>query len=121
MQAVIQCVAAIKRRDPPNSLSHPSVGTEDDIKARIEQAKSLKALELTKQQLEPLLLSREDMDKWGYIVDIPDGPGGDQPSMEGKIVKCERCAQPFQVSRTGSDTECLHHWGKPQTTKVGGK
>ncbi|KAF9446957.1 Rexo1 protein [Macrolepiota fuliginosa MF-IS2] len=119
--AVIQCVAAIKRRPTPNSLSHPSVGTEDDVKARAERAKSLQNMVLSTKQLEPLILSREDMEKWGYMVDIPEGPGGDEPCLEGKVTKCERCAQPFQVSHTGSDTECLYHWGKQRTTKAGGE
>lgn len=114
-------MAAIKRRSPPNSLSHPSVGTEDDVKARAEKAKSLQSMTLSRKQLEPLVLSREDMEKWGYMLEVPDGPGGDQPSMEGKVMKCERCTQPFQVSRTGSDRECLYHWGKPKTTKAGGQ
>ncbi|XP_006460258.1 hypothetical protein AGABI2DRAFT_177880 [Agaricus bisporus var. bisporus H97] len=119
--AVIQSVAALKRRSPPTSLSHPSVGTEDDIKLRLEQANSLKSFVLSPSHLQPLVLSTEAMQKWGFMLDIPDGPGGEQPTLEGKLKRCERCTQPFQVSRTGPDTECLYHWGKLQTTKAGGE
>lgn len=119
--AVIQCIAAIKRRPAPTSLSHLSVGTEDELKERAEKAKSLQALVLSRARVEPLIMSRDDMEKWGYMVDIPEGQGGDVPHMEGKVVKCERCSQPFQVCRTGSDTECLYHWGKQQTTRAGGE
>jgi RNA exonuclease 1 len=62
-----------------------------------------------------------DLQKWGYIVDIPDGPGGDRPSEEGKIAKCERCAQPFMVKRMEEADECLYHWGKPYTRSMNGR
>jgi RNA exonuclease 1 len=119
-QAVISCVAAIKRRPQPDSLSHASVGTEDDIKQRAEKAKSLKSLVINRANLEKFVLTREDMERWGYMLEPPDGEGGEQPHLEGSVAKCERCAQPFQVTRTGSDTECLYHWGKQQTAKAGG-
>ncbi|KXN86438.1 RNA exonuclease 3 [Leucoagaricus sp. SymC.cos] len=120
-KAVIQCVAAIKRRPTPSSLSHASVGTEDQVKERAERARSLQALVLDQATLETLVLSKEDMEKWGYMLEVPEGEGGEESHVEGKVMKCERCSQPFQVSRTGSDTECLYHWGKQQTTKQGGE
>jgi len=97
------------------------VGTEDELKERAEKAKSLQALVLDRTRLEPLIMSQRDLENWGYMVDIPQGPGGDVPHMEGQVVKCERCSQPFQVCQTSSDTECLHHWGKQRTIKADGK
>ncbi|KAL9712879.1 RNA exonuclease 3 [Leucoagaricus gongylophorus] len=119
--AVIQCVAAIKRRPVPTSLSDSSVGTEDELKERADKAKLLQALILDRTRLEPLIMSQSDLQNWGYMVDIPQSEGGHVPHMEGQVVKCERCSQPFQVCRTGSDTECLYHWGKQHTIKASGE
>ncbi|TFK43452.1 ribonuclease H-like domain-containing protein [Crucibulum laeve] len=119
--AVIQCVAAIKRRPVPTSLSHPSVGTEEEIVARAEAKKSLESLRLTSDILEPLILSVTDLVKWGYFVEIPEGPGGYEPSLEGKVTKCERCGQPFQVKRMEQADECIYHWGKSYSTTAEGK
>lgn len=120
-QAIIQCAGALKRRPVPDSLSHPSVGTEADLQARAESRKSLDALRLTRAHLEPFVLSMADMQKWGYFVEVPDSPGGDQPSLEGKIAKCERCTQPFLVKRREEADECIYHWGKPITAKMNGE
>lgn len=97
------------------------MGTEDELKERAEKAKSLGTLVLDRTRLEPLIMSQSDLENWGYMVDIPQGPGGHVPHVEGQVVKCERCSQPFQVCQTGSDTECLHHWGKQRTVKADGK
>jgi len=57
---------------------------------------------------------------WGYVVDIPEGPGGDKPSEEGGVMKCERCKQPKQVRRMEEAEECVFHWGRLLTKKVSG-
>ncbi|GLB33907.1 putative EXOIII [Lyophyllum shimeji] len=119
--AVIQCAAALKRRPVPDSLSHPSVGTEAELAARSESRKAIDALRLTREHLEPYIMSVDELVKWGYFVDIPDGPGGTEPSREGKIAKCERCAQPFLVKRAEEADECIYHWGKPFTAAVNGE
>lgn len=120
-QAVINCVAALKRRPSPDSVFHTSVGTEDDILARAEAQKLLVSLRLSRLKIEPFVHSIAELEKWGYIVNPPPGPGGDQPSLEGKVSKCERCAQPFQVKRMEEADQCVYHWGKPYTSRVNGK
>lgn len=118
---IIQCAAALKRREAPTSLSHPSVGTEVELAARAESRKSLNSLRLTRTLLEPYVHLAADLVQWGYFVEIPDGPGGNQPSLEGKVAKCERCGQPFQVKRKEDADECIYHWGKPFTTTINGE
>jgi len=121
LQAVISSIASLKRRDVPQSVGDPTVGTEGDLAARIEAKKSLQSLRLTTSHLQPYLLSREDMITWGYVVDIPEGPGGDKPSEEGGVMKCERCKQPKQVRRMEEAEECVYHWGRLLTKKVSGE
>ena len=121
LQAVIQCIAALKRRPIPNSVSHPSVGTEAEIVARAEAQKSLESLHLSRELLEPLVHSIDELKTWGYFLDIPPGPGGDQPSSEDMTAKCDRCAQYFQVKRMEAAEKCIYHWGKPYSTRVDGE
>lgn len=118
-------MAAIKRRTPPTSISHPSVGTEGDIAARLQAQKSLSALRVTAAHLEPHIPSIDVLKTWGYIVEIPPGPGGSQPSMQGKPVKCERCGELFIVrsldEKDSAKDECLHHWGRHYSRVANGK
>ncbi|KAI0960284.1 hypothetical protein AcW1_004836 [Taiwanofungus camphoratus] len=119
--AVISSIASLKRRPFPDSTSHPSVGTESDIATREEARKKIDALRLTASHLEHHVLSVDDMKKWGYIVEIPSGVGGDRPSEEGSVKTCERCGQPFKVKRREEADQCLYHWGKPFSTKANGE
>ncbi|KZT20361.1 ribonuclease H-like protein [Neolentinus lepideus HHB14362 ss-1] len=119
--AVISSVASLKRRPVPDKVSHPSVGTEQDLVERAEKRKSLESLQLTREYLEPLMLSLDDMQKWGYITEIPEGPGGDKPSEEGNTMKCERCRQQFLVKRLELADECTFHWGRPYSKQVNGE
>ncbi|KAG6810869.1 hypothetical protein H0H92_009990 [Tricholoma furcatifolium] len=119
--AVIMCAAALKRREIPHHVSDDSVGTEAEVAARIEARKSRKALRLTRDLLQPYLMSPDDMLAWGYFLDLPEGPGGSQPSLEGKTAKCERCTQPFLVKRREEADNCIYHWGKPFSTKLEGQ
>ncbi|KAF8195798.1 hypothetical protein K438DRAFT_1918956 [Mycena galopus ATCC 62051] len=112
--AVIQCAAAIKRRPAPDTSSHPSVGTEEEVIARAEALKTRKSLRLTRANIEHLII-------WGFILDIPEGVGGDQPSLENKISNCDRCGKAFTVKRKDEADECTYHWGKPITRTANGQ
>lgn len=118
---IIQCAAALKRRAIPTSLSHPSVGTEAELAARAESRKALDSVRLTRTLLEPYVHLTTELLQWGYFMEIPDGPGGHEPSLEAKTAKCERCGQPFQVKRKEDADECIYHWGKPYTVTINGK
>ncbi|KAF9076733.1 hypothetical protein BDP27DRAFT_1283459 [Rhodocollybia butyracea] len=123
--AVIQSVAAIKRRTPPTSISHDSVGTEGDLTARAEARRSISALRVTATHLEPHIVTVDVLKKWGYIVEIPSETGGLEPSVVGKPIKCERCGGLFVVRILGEQDpgreECLHHWGRPYSRVTNGE
>lgn len=117
---MINSIAALKQRPRPDTFSHPSVGTDGDIKARKEAQKELDSLHLTLSQLEPYVLTIDEMKQWEYVVEIPSGVGGDKPSEEGSIQKCQRCNEPFKVKRMEEADECIFHWGRRYTTKTNG-
>ena len=70
--------------------------------------------------MEPYILSIDEMKTWGYIVEVPPGPGGDKPHEEGSIMTCERCKEKFVVKRRDQADQCRFHWGKAFTSKADG-
>ncbi|TDL29584.1 hypothetical protein BD410DRAFT_823665 [Rickenella mellea] len=118
--AMISSIASLKKRPKPNSLSHDSVGTDETLLRRKEQRGALQNVQLTSDILSPYVLSREDMKAWGYIVQIPDGPGGDNPSDVGKVKTCERCKQEYRIQARDDADICIFHWGRPYSDRING-
>ncbi|KAG9317409.1 ribonuclease H-like protein [Chiua virens] len=119
--AVINSIASLKKRPIPTSISHPSVGTDDDIAARAEARNKLDALVLTRPLLTHLLMTTDTMKQWGYITEIPNGEGGSEPHAVDRITKCERCGQSYMVTNTPTQNECSYHWGKPFNKTINGE
>lgn len=88
--------------------------------ARAESRKKLDDLRVTRLLLKPIIMSLEAMQTWGFITEVPEGLGGDQPTAEGKIIQCERCTQPYMVKNNPTAEECQYHWGRLFTHKVNG-
>lgn len=110
----------MKKRPKPALISHDSVGTEESIKKRRAEREKLSNLHLTKEHLSPLVMSKETLEKWGFMTTVPDCDGGTQPSDEGKIRQCERCSEQFVVRRKEEAEECVFHWGRPQMNRING-
>ncbi|KAI6163019.1 ribonuclease H-like protein [Pisolithus thermaeus] len=119
--AVINSIAALKRRPIPSGVSHPSVGTEGDIAARIESQKQLSELRLTRTVVQPLVMTMETMRYWGYITEVPHGEGGSKPDAKNQVKQCERCGQSFTVRKDPKKDECYYHWGRPFTKSINGE
>jgi RNA exonuclease 1 len=119
--AAVNALVQIKKRPPPTGVGHPSVGTSAEIAARAAAVDELAALTLTREHLAPLVLSPPDLERWGYIIDVPPGPGGDCPSEEGKTRDCERCGEKFEVRGIERAQQCTFHWGRSRTVKVNGQ
>lgn len=117
---MISAMASIKKRPAPDKLSHPSVGTIGELAERTAKASSLSNFKLLPAQLEPLLLTKEDMVMWDYVVEVPLGPGGDRPNENGNAMKCDRCNSQYIVAKDPALDECVYHWGRAYGTKVNG-
>lgn len=78
------------------------------------------SLKLSVNHLEPYVLTLDELRTWGYVAEIPEGPGGDRPSEEGLLKTCERCGEPFMVKRREEADECVFHWGRPFLSKANG-
>ncbi|KAF8591528.1 hypothetical protein K439DRAFT_904379 [Ramaria rubella] len=119
-QGVVTTIVALKKRPSPPQPQHESVGTESEFQARAN-VKKLSRVE--PRHLEEVVLTREQMATWGYLLDVPEGPGGDKPSAEGEEMVCERCSQRFVVTPMGQgkDEACSFHWARPYTTTLNGE
>lgn len=120
IKAIISTIARLKKRTLPDSPSHDSVGTEGDVQEKKDKKAAISSIKLTRALLEPYILSEEEMKTWGYFTEVPQDPGGSNPSSEGKTAKCERCTQPFQVKRKDEADSCSFHWGKPFSRQIVG-
>ena len=121
-QAIIQSVGALKKRPKPHSINHDSVGTDETLKQRHDRAQRLLGLRLSHEHLRPYVMSLDEMKKWGYITEVPEGPGGTEPNQLGKTKQCERCNQHYSVksAQEAPRTECKFHWGRPYTNRING-
>lgn len=90
------------------------------MQRRRETREKLKTLAVTRKQLEPHVMPIETMKHWGFVTEIPDGPGGSNPSEEGRLKTCERCSKIFVVKRKEEADTCVFHWGRARMNKVGG-
>lgn len=66
---------------------------------------------LTVKKAKALTMDREAMLAHDYVVEIPQGPGGNIPTEEGGNMKCERCAADYIVH--GNMTEVCHSLSFP--------
>lgn len=120
-------ITLIKKRPKPDHISHVSVGTQGTVEARKAEIEQAKNATLKRGQLESARLSREQLTKWGYLVTVPDGPGGTRVSDEGREAICERCQAPFTVHAPETPEErellseaCTYHWGRTFVNRAGG-
>ncbi|SCV71928.1 BQ2448_4622 [Microbotryum intermedium] len=120
--AVISALARLKKRPLPTSESE--AGTlEDDLarqKAREEEYKG----RLTRERVEKFTHDVETLRKFDYVVEVPQGVGGDRPTEEGNLRRCDRCGTEFKVSNELTEAErtaCSYHFGKMITEKHRGQ
>ncbi|KAJ1309204.1 hypothetical protein OPQ81_004873 [Rhizoctonia solani] len=120
-------IGMIKKRPKPDRLAHPSVGTNGTIEARKAEAEAAKNSTVKRAQLQSALLTRDQLTQWGYLAEVPEGPGGTRVSDEGRQTTCERCQSLFVVRAPQSEEErkemserCTYHWGRTYVNKTGG-
>lgn len=94
--SVISALARLKKRPP--IVSEEDTGTlETDIqrqKSRQDREKGL----ISRARISRYVAPRETLSAYQYILDVPLGIGGDAPTEEGKVKKCERCPVEFIVT-----------------------
>lgn len=76
---------------------------EEDTGTNEEFDKNLKAREerekgkLTRDKIERFVASEEELKRFGYLLEVPEGQGGDIPNEVGEKKRCDRCRKEFVV------------------------
>ena len=92
---MISTLASLKKRAKPTSAD--DTGTlEDDARKAKERAEKAKG-KLTPSRLLKYIADKEKLAKYDYVIEIPGGPGGDEPTEEGNKRTCSRCAREYVV------------------------
>jgi RNA exonuclease 1 len=94
-------LARLKKR--PQAKSEADIGTNEDVERRKAEAAKASKGRMTPARVQGLVMTREQMEKHDYVVQVPDGPGGDRPTEEGNAMVCDRCKQSFVVKGTLSE------------------
>ena len=93
--SIISALARLKKRPPVSSVKE--TGTlEDDIE-RAQKAEEDERSRLTPERILQFVSSRDTLQLYDYVVDIPDGLGGSAPTEEGNLRKCDRCGKDWRV------------------------
>jgi RNA exonuclease 1 len=88
-------LAKLKKRSEVKSDA--DIGTNEDVERKKAMAAQASKDRMTPARLKKFIMSREEMEKHDYVVEVPDGPGGDRPTEEGNAIECEKCGQSFVV------------------------
>ncbi|OCF31871.1 RNA exonuclease 1 [Kwoniella heveanensis CBS 569] len=126
--AIHHAAVSIMRRPPPDSITHPSVGTVRESRLAFEAAEKERASKLSRKRVEKYCLPLDQFKTWRY----PDprdealfGPEvGSEPDAEGTEQTCSRCKVAFVVSSKGLEErfgECKYHYGRTAPERVEGR
>ncbi|WVF70973.1 hypothetical protein IAT40_005769 [Kwoniella sp. CBS 6097] len=126
--AIHHAAVSIMRRPPPNSVTHPSVGTVKESRLAFEAAEKEKASKLSRKRVEKYCLPLDQFETWRYPNPKDEalfGPeAGSEPDAEGTEQTCSRCKIPFVVSSKGLEErfgECKFHYGRTAPERVEGR
>ncbi|GAA5826583.1 hypothetical protein JCM11251_002437 [Rhodosporidiobolus azoricus] len=119
--AVIGALARLKKR--PQARSVDETGTLENEAERMAKMKQEEEGRLTRKRVEKYVHRREMLEKFGYPMDVPPGPGGDRVTEEGNVRVCDRCGKEFVVKGKLGEEElhaCAFHFGSMITEKIAG-
>ncbi|GAA5942194.1 uncharacterized protein JCM15063_002039 [Sporobolomyces koalae] len=118
------CISALARlKKRPSASRIEETGTMEEYEANLKQLEDAEQGRLTRVRVREFVHSNEKLEKFGYMLDVPAGPGGDIPHEVGQKRNCDRCKGEFVVldKLTHADRQaCPHHYGKMISEKIGG-
>ncbi|GAA6021902.1 hypothetical protein JCM11491_004786 [Sporobolomyces phaffii] len=117
----ISVLARLKKRPP---ASRPDeTGTMDDFDRHARERAEREQGRLTRARVQGFVHDRATLDKFGYLLEVPAGRGGDIPNEVGQKRECDRCKSEFVVKDDLTLTDrqaCSYHYGKMTSEKIGG-
>lgn len=102
-----QYLARLKKRDPVIFIEDAfTLFDLEKRKLELERRTRWNA-PLNWTELQPLIPSKEELSRWGYIT----SPPVQEPFETNKMVSCHRCTTVF-TPQTRTQYPCISHWGK---------
>lgn len=103
----ISCLARLKKRPPASKLN--DTGTMEEYDSKVKEREEKEKGKLTRDRVEGFVHDEETLKRYGYLLKVPNGEGGDIPNEVGQTKSCDRCKLEFvvkndlsQVSLSGS-------------------
>lgn len=125
--AMHHAAVAVSRRPPPDSLDHPSIGTNKESRTAHERVEKARASRPTRSRVEQYCLAPNEFREWAYPDPLDPElclNGGEEPDAEGTLQDCSRCKVPFTVSSKDLEQrvgECKFHYGRTAPERVEGR
>lgn len=93
--AIISALARLKKR-PPAKTVNDTCTLEDEVVKQRQKVEDEKG-RLTRERVKGYVHSLETLKKFEYMVEVPEGRGGDEETQEGLVRKCDRCGVEWTV------------------------
>lgn len=91
----ISCLARLKKRPPASRTV--DTGTMEDYDANVKEREEKEKGKLTRARVEGFVHDEATLQKFGYLLNVPKGAGGDIPNEVGQKRECDRCKAEFVV------------------------
>ncbi len=127
---VQSALISIRARTKPDTIDSPFVGTVAASVKKVADVEARKASQLSRKRLRRYLLPLDEYAQWGYMLKVPEAPGGTEPEAVGQTKTCDRCRVDFTVSNAvdyatmaeqREKGECIFHWGRPMPIRQDGR
>lgn len=123
--AIRSACMSIRAREPPDTPSSRFCGTIAEVKTRTRRWEEEQKSKLTRSKVKKYLMSKEQMEMFGYIYASPPGEGSTHTTCLGERKMCDRCGSDFTVrgpqeQRADPHPPCVYHWGKATMERIDG-
>lgn len=93
--ASISSLARLKKRE--RVMHERDTGTLEQENTRLVEKKEKEKRAIRREKVKKFISSKEVLRVFDYVVDLPQGVGGEQMTEEGRVRKCDRCGVEFLV------------------------
>lgn len=95
--ATSSCLTRLKKRPPAARKSEDYIGTLGEEAKRLLEKTEREANRLSRSKIAKYIAAVSVLEKYDYLVRVPESAGGDLPTREGTVTKCDRCGVEWLV------------------------
>lgn len=92
---MISSITRLKKRSPPTI--EEECGTLEEEAIRLKAAEEFEKGRLTTERVRKFVSKKEILENYDYMIEVPPGRGGEEPTEEGNVRKCDRCGTEWGV------------------------